>query len=157
MELQAIREIVETHRHRPGAMLPILHEIQQVCGYIPDESIAIVAHGLNVSRAEVYGVITFYADFRTMAPGRSIVQVCRGEACQAKGGCELENHAQRSLGIEFHQTTADNAVTLEPVFCLGNCACSPSVRIGDDVHGRVDADRFDELVAEARAATGARS
>ncbi|MBL8892734.1 MAG: formate dehydrogenase subunit gamma [Planctomycetaceae bacterium] len=154
MELQAIREIVARHRHRPGAMLPILHEIQQVGGHLPATAIAIIAEALNVSRAEVYGVITFYADFRTEPPGRSIIQVCRGEACQAKGGCELEEHAKRSLGIDFHQTTTDDAVTLEPVFCLGNCACSPSVRVGDEVHGRVDATRFDELVAEAKASSG---
>lgn len=148
MELQAIREIVETQRHRPGATLPILHEIQQVYGYIPDEAVGIVANGLNLSRAEIYGVITFYADFRTKPPGKRIVQICRGEACQAKGGRELEQHARQRLGIDFHETTPDQEVTLEPVFCLGNCGCSPSVRVGDEVYGRVDSDVFAEILTD---------
>lgn len=146
-----LEQLVSLHAQRPGAMLPILHEIQAAVGYIPTEAVAVIAQALNVSRAEVYGVVTFYADFRTEPPGRSIIQVCRGEACQAKGGCELEAHAKRSLGIDFHQTTADQAVTMEPVFCLGNCACSPSVRVGDEIYGRVDAETFDELVAQAQA------
>ncbi|MBL8854676.1 MAG: formate dehydrogenase subunit gamma [Planctomycetaceae bacterium] len=148
-----LETLVARHAQRLGAMLPILHEIQAEYGFIPSPAISVVAHALNVSRAEVYGVITFYADFRTEPPGRSIIQVCRGEACQAKGGCELEAYAKRSLGIDFHQTTPDHAVTLEPVFCLGNCACSPSVRVGEEVYGRVDAATFDELVAEAKANT----
>ncbi len=148
-----LETLVAQHAQRPGAMLPILHEIQAEYGFIPPPAVAIVAYALNVSRAEVYGVITFYADFRTEPPGRAIIQVCRGEACQAKGGCELEEYAKRSLGIDFHQTTPDRAVTLEPVYCLGNCACSPSVRVGDEVFGRVDAAMFDELVAEAKVNT----
>ena len=144
-------ELVALHAQRPGAMLPILHELQAAFGFVPQSAIAIVAEALNVSRAEVFGVLTFYADFRTEPPGRSVIQVCRGEACQAKGGCDLEEHAKRSLGIDFHQTTPDQAVTLEPVFCLGNCPCSPSVRVGDEVYGRVDPETFDELVAEAKA------
>jgi formate dehydrogenase subunit gamma len=146
-----LETLVAQHAQRPGAMLPILHEIQAAFGFIPPSAIPLVAHALNVSRAEVYGVITFYADFRTEPPGRAIIQVCRGEACQAKGGCELEAHAKRSLGIDYHQTTPDQAVTLEPVYCLGNCACSPSVRVGDEIYGRVDAAMFDEWVAEAKA------
>lgn len=149
-DIDRIREIVEMHRARPGATLPVLHDIQHEFGYIPDEAVAMVADGLNLSRAEIYGVITFYADFRSAPPGRNIVQVCRGEACQAKGGEELEAHARKSLGCDFHQTTSDRSVTLEPVFCLGNCGCSPSVRIGDDVFGRVDAARFDELIGDLR-------
>lgn len=148
-----LETLVAQHAQRPGAMLPILHEIQAEYGFIPPPAVAIVAYALNVSRAEVYGVITFYADFRTEPPGRSIIQVCRGEACQAKGGCELEAHAKQSLGIDYHQTTPDLAVTLEPVYCLGNCACSPSVRVGDEIYGRVDAATFDELVADAKATT----
>lgn len=151
MDTATIQAIVDAHQHRPGATLPILHDIQAALGFIPDEAIAIVAHGLNLSRAEIYGVVTFYADFRTTPPGRHILQICRGEACQAKGSRDLEAHARRALGIDFHETTADGAISLEPVFCLGNCACSPSVRLGDEILGRVDAAVFDDLVAEARA------
>ena len=153
MDTATIQAIVDAHQHRPGATLPILHDIQAALGFIPDEAIAIVAHGLNLSRAEIYGVVTFYADFRTTPPGRHILQICRGEACQAKGSRDLEAHARRALGIDFHETTADGAISLEPVFCLGNCACSPSVRLGDEILGRVDAAVFDDLVAEARANT----
>ncbi len=153
MDTATIQAIVNAHQHRPGATLPILHDIQAALGFIPDEAIAIVAHGLNLSRAEIYGVVTFYADFRTTPPGRHILQICRGEACQAKGSRDLEDHARRALGIDFHETTADGAISLEPVFCLGNCACSPSVRLGDEILGRVDAAVFDDLVAEARANT----
>ena len=153
MDTATIQAIVDAHQHQPGATLPILHDIQAALGFIPDEAIAIVAHGLNLSRAEIYGVVTFYADFRTTPPGRHILQICRGEACQAKGSRDLEDHARRALGIDFHETTADGAISLEPVFCLGNCACSPSVRLGDEILGRVDAAVFDDLVAEARANT----
>ena len=146
MNLDRVETIVEYHSQRPGATLPILHDIQHEYGYIPAEAIPLIATGLNLSRAEIYGVISFYADFRTTSPGKHVIQVCRGEACQAKGGQQLEAHAQQSLGTEFHQTTADRAVSLEPVYCLGNCGCSPSVRIGDSVYGRVSPQRFDELV-----------
>ncbi len=145
-----IESIVEAHRKRPGATLPILHDIQAEFGYIPDESIRIVAEGLNLSRAEVFGVVTFYSDFRTAPPGRHVIQVCRGEACQAIGGEALECHAKTKLGVDFHETSSDQAITLEPVFCLGNCGCSPSVRIGNEILGRVDHERFDELVDELR-------
>jgi len=150
MDLSRVQAIVEKHAGRPGATLPILHDIQAELGYIPDEAIAVVAEGLNLSRAEIFGVVTFYADFRREPVGKHLVQVCRGEACQAMGGRKLEEHACQSLGCEFHQTTADGAVSLEPVFCLGNCACSPSIRIGDEIYGRVDEGQFDELIGELR-------
>lgn len=150
MDTQLIDSIIQRHRSRPGATLPLLHEIQAQFGYIPKQSIPLIAEGLNLSRAEIFGVISFYADFRTDPPGRHIVQVCRGEACQAKGGQQLEQFACRSLGIEFHETTTDQAITLEPVFCLGNCGCSPSVRVGDQILGRIDCDGFAELIAELR-------
>ncbi len=146
MNLDRIETIVEHHRQRPGATLPILHDIQHEYGYIPAEAIQLIATGLNLSRAEIHGVISFYADFRTTPPGKHIIQVCRGEACQAKGGQHLEAHAQQTLATEFHQTNADRSVSLEPVYCLGNCGCSPSVRIGNSVYGRVSPQRFDELV-----------
>ena len=109
-----------------------------------------IATGLNISRAEVHGVISFYHDFKTHPVGRNTVQICRAEACQSMGSRSLEAHAKETLGIDYHQTTADGSITLQEVFCLGNCACSPSVRINNDVFARVDQDRFDELVANIR-------
>ena len=128
----------------PGSLLPVLHEVQAQFGYIPGEAIAAIAHELNLSRAEVHGVVSFYHSFRTEAPGRHILQVCRAESCQAMGGRELEAALKQRLGIDYHQTTADGKLTLEPVYCLGNCACSPSVMLDDRLLSRVDADDLDE-------------
>ncbi len=133
-------------KNEPGALLPILHAIQDQLGYIPPSSIPSIAKALRQTAAEVHGVLSFYHHFRKTPPGRRVVQICRAEACQAVGSRNLEQHAKMALGIDYHQTTADNEVTLEPVYCLGNCACGPSVRIGDEIVGRVDAERFDELV-----------
>lgn len=151
MDLNQIEAIVQAHAARPGATLPILHEILDAFGYIPDEAIEIVARGLNLSRAEIYGVVTFYSDFRRTPPGRHVLQICRGEACQAMGSEEIERHAKRQLGIDFHETSADSAISLEPVYCLGNCACSPSLRVGDEVLGRVDCEQLERLIEDLRA------
>jgi formate dehydrogenase subunit gamma len=134
----------------PGGLLPILHDVQHALGYVPKDAVALIAHALNLSRAEVHGVITFYHYFRTEKPGRHILQLCRAEACQAQGAADLESHAKHSLGIDFHGTTADGAVTLEPVYCLGNCALGPSVMLDEQLQGRVTPERFDALVAAAR-------
>ncbi|MEQ8802652.1 formate dehydrogenase subunit gamma [Haliea sp.] len=143
-----IEAAISTHRHRPGALLPILHAIQDGLGYIPAEAIAAVAEALNQSRAEIAGVLSFYHHFRSTPPGSAVVQICRAEACQAVGGRDLERHAKQRLGIGYHATTGDARISLEPVYCLGNCACGPSVRIGDAVHGRVSETVFDALVDE---------
>lgn len=138
----------------PGGLLPALHAVQEALGHVPEAATAALAEQFNLSRAEVHGVITFYHHFRRSAPGRQVLQLCRGESCQAVGGRTLEEHAKRILGIDYHQTTADGAITLEPVYCLGNCACSPSVRVGDAVYGMVDVGRLDSLLAELRDAPG---
>lgn len=143
-----VTNITQQFSGEPGALLPMLHAIQSAYGYIPEASVAQIARVLNLSRAEVHGVISFYHDFRTEQAGRHIVQICRAEACQSMGSRQLEAHAKESLGIEFGQTTADGEITLEPVYCLGNCACSPSMRIGDQVYARVDNTRFDQLIAQ---------
>ena len=149
----AVQEALAAHRDVPGALLPILHAVQDALGYVPPESLAVIAHELNLTRAEVHGVVTFYHHFRSTPPGRHVVRICRAEACQARGARALEAHAKQSLGIDFHETTADGAVTLEPVYCLGNCGCGPSVLVDhDELHGRVDAARFDAIVGAARAA-----
>jgi formate dehydrogenase subunit gamma len=144
--------VVEKNSRRIGALLPILHEVQDTLGYIPPDAVPIIAHALNLSRAEVHGVISFYHDFRTEPPGEHIVHLCRAEACQAMGARELEQHARKQLGVAFGETTANGLFTLEPVYCLGNCACAPSIRINDDVYARVSPARFDELIAELESA-----
>jgi formate dehydrogenase subunit gamma len=146
-----VRAVIDELRDLPGALLPVLHGIQNELGYVPADAVPLIAHELNLSRAEVHGVITFYHHFRTHPPGRHVVQICRAEACQALGARALESHAKKSLGIDFHETTKDGAITLEAVYCLGNCGCGPSVLVDDDeLHARVTPETFDALVASAR-------
>jgi len=145
-----IRALAEANAGRPGALLPILHAIQAELGYVPESAVPIVAKVLNLSRAEVHGVVTFYHFFRTRPPGRHTLYLCRAEACQSMGARELERHVKETLNVDFHETTADGRFTLEPVYCLGNCACSPAVMLDEDVHGRMTPERLDELLAEGR-------
>jgi formate dehydrogenase subunit gamma len=150
-EIAAVEAALGAHRGRPGALLPILHAIQDVLGWIPPDAVALIARDLNQTRAEVHGVVSFYHHFRGTRPGRHVVRLCRAEACQALGARALEAHAKRALGIDFHQTTADGAITLEPVYCLGNCGCGPSLLLdADELHARVTPDAFDALVRRAR-------
>src|SRR5215470_15464771 len=123
-----IRRLAEARATEPGALLPILHAIHEI-GYVPETAVPIVAEVLNLSRAEVHGVVTFYHFFRTKPPGRQTVYVCRAEACQSMGSRALEDYARRKLGVDFHETTSDGRFSLEPVYCLGNCACSPAVMV----------------------------
>jgi len=143
---QQIVAIIEQHQTLPGAMLPILHAIQDKLSYIPEDAISKIATALNLSRAEVHGVISFYHHFRTSKPGVHTIEVCRAESCQAMGSRELEQQAKQKLGIDYHQTTKDQRYSLEPVYCLGNCACSPAIRIGDDIHGEVDGEKFSTII-----------
>ena len=145
---QAIRKIADGLAHKPGALLPVLHAVQDHFGFIADDAVEVIADVLNLSRAEVHGVISFYHLFRTTKPGQRTLYICRSEACQAMGARDLEAYAKDKLGIDFHETTADGKISLEPIYCLGNCACSPAVMIDDSVHGRVTADVLDELVSE---------
>ena len=142
--------IVDAMQDKPGALLPILHAVQEKLGYIPPESVPLLAEGLNLSRAEVHGVVSFYHYFRSKPGGNHRVQICRAESCQAMGSRALESHVKQVLGIDYNQTTADGEISLEPVYCLGNCACSPAIRIGDEVYGRVDAAEFDRLISILR-------
>ncbi len=141
-----VQEIIATLKDKPGALLPILHGVQDALGYIPAESVPAIATALNLSRAEVHGVISFYHYFRDTPPGKQTIQLCRAESCQAMGGKQLEEHVKTRLGIDFHETTADGNFSLEPVYCLGNCACSPAMQIGKDIYGRVSADSFDSVI-----------
>jgi formate dehydrogenase subunit gamma len=153
VSLQEIVEAaVDAHREQIGALLPVLHAVQEKLGHVPPDAVPMIAHALHLSRAEVHGVISFYHDFRLEPPGEHTVHLCRAEACQAMGARELESHARDRLGVSFGETTADGLFTLEAVYCLGNCACSPSIRINDEVHARVSPARFDELIGLLEAA-----
>jgi formate dehydrogenase subunit gamma len=149
-ENSEISTIIAALKDKPGALLPVLHGIQDEIGYIPAEAVPLIAKELNLSRAEVHGVISFYHDFRSQAPGRHVVRICQAESCQAMGSVLLTAHAKRQLGIELHETTRDKAFTLEPVYCLGNCALSPAIMVDGEVYGRVTPERFQEVISEAR-------
>jgi formate dehydrogenase subunit gamma len=142
----AIRRLAEAHPAQAGALLPILHAVQDEYGYVPDEAVPIIANVLNLSRAEVHGVVSFYHFFRTVRPGKHTVYVCRAEACQSMGARALESYAKAKLAIGYHETTADGRFSLEPVYCLGNCASSPAVMVDETVYGRVTPERLDEIL-----------
>jgi formate dehydrogenase subunit gamma len=143
-----VGEILAQHLGREGALLPILHDVQAEFGYIPQESLPQIALALNISRAEVHGVVSFYHDFRESPAGRSVVKLCRAEACQAMGGDTVAAHARAKLGVDWHETTPNGAVTLEPVFCLGLCACAPAAMVNGKLLGRVDADKLDKILGD---------
>ena len=147
---KAVKAALDAHRNDAGALLPIMHAIQDALGFIPEGAVPVIAQDLNQSRAEVHGMLSFYHYFRTQPGGKHVIHLCRAEACQSMGARELERHVKQRLGIDFHQTTADGAFTLEPVYCLGNCACAPSVMVDKTLHGRVDAERFEALLVEAK-------
>jgi formate dehydrogenase subunit gamma len=141
-----VRRIVSDLKGLPGPLLEVLHAIQSALGYIPAGAVPLVAEGLNLSRAEVHGVVTFYHHFRKSPPGRHVVSLCRAESCQAMGAEALAQHARRRLGVDFHQTTADRRFSLVPVYCLGNCACSPAAMIDGYLYGRVTPEGLDALL-----------
>ena len=150
-ENATIGALIAAHQHRPGALLPLLHAIQDAIGYVPESSYSQISKALALSVAEVHGVVTFYHHFRTHKAGRHVMQICRAESCQAMGSEALEAHAKKCLGVDYHQTTADGAITLEPVYCLGNCALSPAMMVDDEIYGRVSSADLDALIAEAKA------
>lgn len=147
-ELETVRRIVADMKNRPGPLIEVLHAVQAALGYVPAEAVPVVAEALNLSRAEVHGVVTFYHFFRETPPGKHTVHICRAEACQSMGANALVAHARKRLGVDFHETTRDGVFSLEPVFCLGNCALSPAAMIDGQLYGRVTPERFDQLVAE---------
>jgi len=143
---KAVAAALARHRHRPGPLLEVLHAVQDALGHVPDVVVPFIAHELNLSRAEVHGVVSFYHYFRRTPPGRQRVSVCRAEACQAVGGRALEQHARQRLGIDFHETSRDGAYSLDAVYCLGNCAAGPSVMIDGELQANVTPERFDQLI-----------
>jgi formate dehydrogenase subunit gamma len=143
-------EIIAEHAKQEGATLVILHALQEAFGYVPEAAVPMVAQALNLSRAEVHGVFTFYHDFRHKPAGRHVLKLCRAEACQAAGGDALAARAESKLGVSLGHTTADDRVTLEPIYCLGLCATAPSAMLDGRLIGRLDEKRLDALVAEAQ-------
>ncbi len=146
---EVARQRIREQLHLDGALLPILHALQEEFGYIDEQAEPLIAAALNRSRAEIHGVVTFYHDFRRAPAGRHVLKLCRAEACQAAGGDALAERAQARLGVALGETAADGRVTLEPVYCLGLCAVAPSAMIDGRVVGRLDEKRLDALVAEA--------
>ena len=149
--LETMQAILARFANAEGPLLPILHAVQAEFGFIPADVVQIIADDLNITRAEVHGVITFYHDFRDAPAGRHVVKICRAEACQAVGGNALSERAFEKLGVDWHGTTSNGAVTLEPVYCLGLCACAPAAMVDGKVVGRVDAAKLDNLLEEAGA------
>src|SRR5882757_7615380 len=152
-ERTAVLAVCARLKNAPGALMPIFHAVQEAVGYVPKDSVPLIAQELNLSLAEVHGVLSFYHYFRKEPGGRHIVHLCRAEACQAVGAAEVEAHAKRSLGVDFHGTTQDGAISLEPVYCLGNCALGPSLMIDEQLHGRITPERFDALMTQSRERT----
>ena len=140
-------ELINQFEARPEMLVQILHLFMDCYGYISDDAIRHLASELNLSRAEVHGVVSFYHDFRIAPAGRRVIKICQAESCQAMGSQALTAHAEKSLGVSLNETTEDGATSLEPVYCLGNCACSPAVMVGDRVYGRVDAKALDAVLA----------
>ena len=149
-----VESIARSLKDQPGALMPILRRIQDELGWMPRESVPLIANILNLSRAEVHGVVSFYHDFRHEPPGRNIVKVCRAESCQAMGAVALAEHIKSRLKCDFGQTSADGAFTLEAVYCLGNCALGPALMIDEELQGRVSPERFDALMQSLRAEAG---
>ena len=144
---QAVQTVIENHQCTPGGLLPVLHDIQDILGYVPEEAVEEIARGLNLSRAEVHGVISFYHHFRTSPPAKHTIHVCRAEACQSMKANSLVSHIKSRLGLNFHEVDESGSFGLEPAYCLGNCSCAPAIMIDrDEVHGRMTEEKFDSLV-----------
>jgi formate dehydrogenase subunit gamma len=145
---RCVSAAVQKFSHEPGPLLEILHAIQNELGCVPPEAVPQLAEALNLSRAEVHGVVSFYHHFREHAPGRFVVQLCRAEACQSMNSRALEEFVRGRLRLNFGETTSDGRITLEPVYCLGNCACAPAMMVNGELHGRVTPESFGELAKE---------
>ena len=149
-EATAAKAIAARYGNRPDALIEILHDLQHEVGSVPEAALPVLAKALNLSRAEVHGVVSFYHDFRRKPAGRHVVKVCRAEACQSMQGNALAAAVQKSLKVKFGETTGDGAITLEAVYCLGNCALSPAVMVDGKLVGRVDKEKLAKIVAECR-------
>jgi len=148
--VERAQALIAGHKDQDGPLLPILHAFVEEFGYVDETAEPLIAEALNISRAEVHGVVTFYHDFRRKPAGRHVLKLCRAEACQAAGGDAIAARAEQRLGIALGDTSADGSVSLEPVYCLGLCACAPSAILDGRVHGRLDDKRLDALIAETQ-------
>lgn len=146
-EVEAKR-IIGLHTEREGALLPILHDLQAAFGCVPPAAVRLVADALNLSRAEVHGVVSFYHDFREHPAGRHVLKLCRAEACQAMGGEALARHALDRFGLEWGDTTPDGRLTVEAVYCLGLCACAPSALLDGEPIGRLSPQSLDDIATD---------
>ncbi|MDY7579847.1 formate dehydrogenase subunit gamma [Herbaspirillum sp. RTI4] len=149
-DIDAAKAAITAHSQERGSLLPVLHAVQEAIGFIPADVVPLIADELNLSRAEIHGVISFYHFFRQHPAGKNVVQICRAEACQARGGEALAQHAETLLDCKFHATSSDGQFTLESVYCLGQCACGPNIMINDELHARVGADKLDRLIGAKR-------
>lgn len=147
-DAERAQAIILQYKAQEGATLPILHALQSEFGYVPELAVPMIAEALNLSRAEIHGVVTFYHDFRNEPAGRHVLKLCRAEACQATGGDALAARAEAKLGVKLGHTSADGRVTLEPIFCLGLCSVSPSAMLDGRIVGRLDEKKLDALLAE---------
>lgn len=147
---ERVEDILTRHTGMEGALLPILHAVQAEFGHVPQEALPIIAKGLNISRAEAHGVMSFYHDFREKPAGRHILKLCRAEACQAVGADRVAAHAIKELGIDWHGTTPDGKVTLEPIFCLGLCACGPAALVDGKLVGRLNEAKLTQIIGDMK-------
>ncbi|VDC27725.1 formate dehydrogenase subunit gamma [Pseudogemmobacter humi] len=145
-----VEEILARHKDSEGALLPILHDVQESFGYVPEQALPQIAQHQNISKAEAYGVMTFYHDFRSKPAGQHVLKLCRAESCQSMGADRVAKHAREKLGLDWHETTPDGKITLEPIFCLGLCACGPSAMVDGKVVGRVDEAKLDAILGGLR-------
>lgn len=150
-QAEALHNILAQHVGLEGPLLPILHAVQEEFDHIPAAAVPVIADHLNIGRAEVHGVVSFYHDFRDLPAGRHVVKICRAEACQAMGVNQMADDALQKLGLEWHGTSKNGAVTIEPVYCLGLCASGPAAMVDDTLHGRLTAEKLETLLAEASA------
>ena len=143
------QSIITGHAAMPGATLPILHALQEAFGYIPDQAVRMIADTLNLSRADIHGVVTFYHDFRAAPAGRHVLKLCRAEACQSMGSATLAANLLDHLGIAWGETTADGKLTVEPTYCLGLCACAPAALLDGEPAGRLKSGSLETLAYQA--------
>ena len=148
MNEMKLQEHIDKYKDLPGGLLPLMHSIQDDIGYIPEESYTLISDSMGLSVAEIHGFVSFYHHFRTKKSGKNIIQVCKAESCQAMNMKNIEEYIKNKLGIDYHEMTSDETFSLEPVYCLGNCACSPSIMINDDVFGKVTEQKIDKLIKD---------
>ena len=144
---ERVKSLADEKAHLPGALLPILNAVQDELGWVPDWSVPIIAETLNLSRADVHGVVSFYHLYRKSPPGKHTLYVCCSEACKAMGASALTEAARKHLGVDFHETSEDGRFSLEPIYCLGNCACAPAVMVDETLHGRVTPEGLEKILS----------